>query len=102
MALAPFSTNHSGSERNLIGFTGRFSVRHERTIKVIGWEEVVVPAGRFRALRIEAEGWGRKQGCRSVMLSSNVVRTPAHAFYAALGYHIAATSNVLRKELPRK
>ena len=36
---------------------------HRRTVHVIGWEEVVVPAGKFRALRVEAEGdyirkWG--------------------------------------------
>ena len=30
--------------------------RNERTVKVVGWEEVVVPAGRFRALKIVAEG----------------------------------------------
>lgn len=31
-------------------------VRHRRVTKVVGWEQVTVPAGRFRALRIEAEG----------------------------------------------
>jgi|CXWL01.1.fsa_nt_gi hypothetical protein len=31
-------------------------VRHRRVTKVVGWEDVTVPAGRFRALRIEAEG----------------------------------------------
>src|SRR6266496_3732147 len=35
-----------------------FSTKHERTIKVVGWEDVVVPAGRFRTLRIEAQGLG--------------------------------------------
>ncbi len=30
--------------------------KFDYTVKVIGWEEVVVPAGRFRALRVEAEG----------------------------------------------
>jgi len=30
--------------------------RHERTVKVIGWEEVAVPAGKFRALKIVSEG----------------------------------------------
>lgn len=32
------------------------SARHNRTTRVAGWEEVTVPAGRFRALRIESEG----------------------------------------------
>jgi len=31
-------------------------VRHRRVTKVVGWEDITVPAGRFRALRIEAEG----------------------------------------------
>ena len=35
---------------------GAWLVRHERTMKVVGWEDVVVPAGKFRALRIEANG----------------------------------------------
>jgi hypothetical protein len=35
---------------------GGFYVTHKRTARVIGWEDVEVPAGRFRALRIEVEG----------------------------------------------
>lgn len=31
-------------------------VRHRRASRVVGWEDVTVPAGKFRALRIEAEG----------------------------------------------
>lgn len=30
--------------------------RFEETIKVLGWEDVVVPAGKFRALKLEGEG----------------------------------------------
>jgi hypothetical protein len=30
--------------------------RNEREVKVVGWEEVVVPAGKFRALKIVSEG----------------------------------------------
>jgi len=30
--------------------------RNERQVKVVGWEEVVVPAGRFRALKVISEG----------------------------------------------
>jgi len=34
--------------------------RHQRTAKVVGWEEVTVPAGKFRALRIDIESqWHR-------------------------------------------
>jgi hypothetical protein len=35
---------------------GSYEVRHQRRVKVIGWEELTVPAGKFRALRIESEG----------------------------------------------
>jgi hypothetical protein len=35
---------------------GAYQVRHERKVRVVGWEEVQVPAGRFRALRVESEG----------------------------------------------
>jgi hypothetical protein len=33
-----------------------YEVRHERTVTVAGWEEVRVPAGNFRALKIVSEG----------------------------------------------
>jgi len=39
---------------------GAFHVRHERTVKIAGWEEIEVPAGRFRALKVEAEGTYRR------------------------------------------
>ena len=35
---------------------GDVHTRQRRGVSVKGWEEVVVPAGRFRALRIESEG----------------------------------------------
>ena len=57
-------------------------------------------AGVGRMLMAAAERWGNERGCRSVVLSSNVARAPAHAFYAALGYRVAATSLILRKPLP--
>jgi GNAT superfamily N-acetyltransferase len=56
-------------------------------------------AGIGRALMTAAQRWGEERGCRSVVLDSNVARTPAHAFYAALGYRVAATAYVLRKSL---
>lgn len=30
--------------------------RHVRTAKVVGWEEITVPAGKFRALKVELQG----------------------------------------------
>jgi len=41
---------------NTVPRKGGFRVKHERKAKVIGWEEVRVPAGRFRALKIEIDG----------------------------------------------
>jgi hypothetical protein len=34
--------------------------RNERHVKVVGWEEVVVPAGKFRALKIVSDGSFRR------------------------------------------
>jgi len=39
---------------------GAFHVRHERRVTIVGWEDVEVPAGRFRALKIQADGHFRR------------------------------------------
>jgi hypothetical protein len=39
---------------------GAFHVRHERKVTVVGWEDVEVPAGKFRALKIQADGHFRR------------------------------------------
>jgi hypothetical protein len=39
---------------------GDYRARHERTITVAGYEDVVVPAGEFRALKLVAEGAYRR------------------------------------------
>jgi len=39
---------------------GAFLARHERTVQVVGWEEVEVPAGKFLAIKVQADGrWQR-------------------------------------------
>ena len=35
---------------------GSFHARHDRNVKVVGWENIEVPAGKFRALKVEAQG----------------------------------------------
>jgi len=40
--------------------SGDFLVRHERQVKIVGWEEIEVPAGRFRALKVQAQGSYRR------------------------------------------
>lgn len=55
--------------------------------------------GVGKAMMAAAERWARDHGFHSVALTSHIKRACAHAFYAALGYHIAATSHLLRKAL---
>jgi GNAT superfamily N-acetyltransferase len=71
----------------------------EAVVEAIVVDERYRCLGAGRALMAAAERWAREHRCRSVALSSNIVRAPAHAFYRALGYRIAATSYVLRKPL---
>ncbi len=39
---------------------GSFHIKYQRTAKVVRWERVVVPAGQFRALKIELSGHGQR------------------------------------------
>jgi GNAT superfamily N-acetyltransferase len=71
----------------------------EAVVQAIVVDQGFRRVGVGRSLMAAAEHWGSERHCRSVVLSSNVVRAPAHAFYAALGYRVAATSYVLRKPL---
>ena len=44
---------------------GSFHARHSRSVKVLGWELIEVPAGKFNALKVVAEGtWQRLDGKR--------------------------------------
>lgn len=52
-----------------------------------------------RRLMRAAEAWGAERDCRSVVLSSNITRAPAHAFYEAIGYSRSATAHIFRKLL---
>jgi hypothetical protein len=48
--------------------------RNQREVAVVGWEEVVVPAGKFRALKIVSEGRFQRVETSSVSgLSRNVI-----------------------------
>ena len=40
---------------------GAFRVFHQRLVKAVGWEEITVPAGKFKALRIDANGTFQRQ-----------------------------------------
>jgi GNAT superfamily N-acetyltransferase len=71
----------------------------EAVVQAIVVDEAHRRAGIGECLMAAAERWGREHGCRSVVLSSNAARAPAHAFYQALGYGVSATSYVFRKPL---
>ena len=71
----------------------------EAVVQAIVVDEAFRRSGAGRHLMAAAEHWGSERGCRSVVLSSNIARAPAHAFYAALSYRVSATSLVFRKEL---
>ena len=79
-----------------------FENRREAVVQAIVVDAAFRRFGVGRELMAAAENWGRGRGCRSVVLSSNTARAPAHAFYAALGYRVSATSLVLRKELAQR
>ena len=57
---------------------------------------VVRPASRRggigRLLVTAAETWARQSGRARLLMRTDVVRTPAHAFYVALGYQKTATT----------
>lgn len=46
-----------------------------------------------------AEDWAADNGYPSVALGTQTKRDGAHAFYERLGYHVAATSHLMRKEI---
>jgi GNAT superfamily N-acetyltransferase len=74
----------------------------EAVVQALVVDEGCRRTGVGRMLTAAAERWGADHGCRSVMLESNIARLPAHRFYAALGYRVAATAHILRKALPQQ
>jgi GNAT superfamily N-acetyltransferase len=55
--------------------------------------------GIGRMLIAAAETWARQTGRARLLLRTDVVRTPAHAFYLALGYQETATTVDLVRDL---
>jgi GNAT superfamily N-acetyltransferase len=56
-------------------------------------------SGIGRQLLLQIEQWASQQGCESVYLRSNVVRTQAHIFYEKMGYSYTKTSLAFHKHL---
>ena len=89
--------------------------------RLVGWVHVqlaeYVESGRFAvigglvvdrahrrqgigaALMAGAEAWARRQGCGVMRLWSSITRTPAHRFYAGLGYAQVKTQYTFVKAL---
>lgn len=58
--------------------------------------------GIGRHLMQRAENWAADNGYPSVALGTQTSRDDAHAFYERLGYQIAATSHLMRKDVGGK
>lgn len=58
--------------------------------------------GIGRKLMQRAEDWAVANGYASVALGTQTRRDDAHAFYERLGYRVAATSHLMRKEVGGK
>ena len=58
--------------------------------------------GIGRQLVAAAETWARQSGRAYLLLHTDVTRTPAHAFYTALGYQKSATSVDFVRDLDLK
>jgi GNAT superfamily N-acetyltransferase len=56
-------------------------------------------SGVGRALVEAAEQWAARQGLRTIVVRSNVVRPASHPFYEGIGYRRTSTSHTYRKEL---
>lgn len=55
--------------------------------------------GIGRRLMQRAEDWAAANGYPSVALGTQTRRDDAHAFYERLGYRVAATSHLMRKDV---
>ena len=56
-------------------------------------------SGVGQLLMRHAEQWARDNGCSSVRLRSNIIRSQAHQFYEKLGYKVTKTQKAFAKEL---
>jgi GNAT superfamily N-acetyltransferase len=71
----------------------------EVVVQALVVDQAARGSGVGKIMMTAAEQWARDRGFVSVALTSNAVRTEAHAFYQAIGYRRAATSHLFRKTL---
>ena len=55
--------------------------------------------GLGAALVAASESWARSQGCATLTVRSNVIRTRTHAFYERLGYTRVKSQHTFKKTL---
>ena len=79
-----------------------FGMRFKRTAKVIGWEEIEVPAGRYRALRVRVEGpWERVDVQVSGRSTTTMWYAPAVKRWVKYEYRDTDTGSHFGEELVR-
>jgi len=52
---------------------GAFRSKFERNVTVVGWEDIVVPAGKFRALKVVSQGPAQRLDTSFSFTSRNVI-----------------------------
>jgi GNAT superfamily N-acetyltransferase len=77
------------------------SIAAGKTVQIAGLvvDENHRGSGVGRLLMRHAEEWARSNGCSSVRLRSNIIRSQAHQFYEKLGYKVTKTQKAFAKEL---
>jgi GNAT superfamily N-acetyltransferase len=77
------------------------SIAAGKTVQVAGLvvDENHRGSGVGRLLMRHAEEWARSNGCSSVRLRSNIIRSQAHEFYVKLGYKVTKTQKAFAKDL---
>ncbi|MTI68563.1 MAG: GNAT family N-acetyltransferase [Firmicutes bacterium] len=55
--------------------------------------------GIGKKLMTQVEKWGRKKGCSTVNLRSNIIRKDAHVFYNKIGYENVKKQYTFRKKI---
>jgi GNAT superfamily N-acetyltransferase len=71
----------------------------EAVVQALVVAETSRRAGVGTALMAVAEQWARARDLKHVVLHTRIERDDARAFYTRLGYAVAATSHLMRKDL---
>ncbi|MFD2420222.1 GNAT family N-acetyltransferase [Amycolatopsis pigmentata] len=79
----------------------RLPLEQDELVEITGLvvDSAVRRSGVGRTLVNAAEQWALRQGLRTVVVRSNVVRPESHPFYEGIGYERKKTSHIYRKEL---